>query len=132
MNDTVVIYDRIRENLGKHRGKTFAQIINMSVSETLSRTILTSGATMLSVLAFFVYGTGVIKDFMFALVVGIVAGTYSSIGLALLAPGRCGTRCACRTRSAIVDFRCRAKRLLQQFNAIAQHSHKTPAVRRTG
>ncbi len=82
MNDTVVIYDRIRENLGKHRGKTFAQIINLSVSETLSRTILTSGATMLSVLAFFIYGTGVIKDFMFALVVGIVAGTYSSIYVA--------------------------------------------------
>ncbi len=82
MNDTVVVYDRIRENLGKHRGKTFAEIINMSVSETLSRTILTSGATMLSVLAFFVYGTGVIKDFMLALVVGIVAGTYSSIYVA--------------------------------------------------
>jgi preprotein translocase subunit SecF len=82
MNDTVVVYDRIRENLGKHRGKTFAQIINLSVSETLSRTVLTSGATMLSVLAFFVYGTGVIKDFMLALVVGIVAGTYSSIYVA--------------------------------------------------
>ena len=82
MNDTVVVYDRIRENLGKHRGKTFWQIINLSVSETLSRTVLTSGATMLSVLAFFVYGTGVIKDFMLALVVGIVAGTYSSIYVA--------------------------------------------------
>jgi len=82
MNDTVVVYDRIRENLGKHRGKSFADIINMSVSETLSRTILTSGLTMLSVLAFFVYGTGVIKDFMLALVVGIVAGTYSSIYVA--------------------------------------------------
>jgi preprotein translocase subunit SecF len=82
MNDTVVVYDRIRENLGKHRGKSFADIINLSVSETLSRTILTSGATMLSVLAFFVYGTGVIKDFMLALVVGIIAGTYSSIYVA--------------------------------------------------
>jgi preprotein translocase subunit SecF len=82
MNDTVVVYDRIRENLGKHRGKSFAQIINLSVSETLSRTILTSGATLLSVLAFFIYGTGVIKDFMLALVVGIVAGTYSSIYVA--------------------------------------------------
>src|SRR5580658_2685075 len=82
MNDTVVVYDRIRENLGKHRGKSFAEIINLSVSETLSRTILTSGATMLSVLAFFVYGTGVIKDFMLALVVGTVAGTYSSIYVA--------------------------------------------------
>jgi preprotein translocase subunit SecF len=82
MNDTVVVYDRIRENLGKYRGKSFAHIINLSVSETLSRTILTSGAVMLSVLAFFVYGTGVIKDFMLALVVGIVAGTYSSIYVA--------------------------------------------------
>lgn len=82
MNDTVVIYDRIRENLGRHRGKSFAQIINLSVSETLSRTILTSGATMLSTLAFFIYGTGVIKDFMLAMVIGIVAGTYSSIYVA--------------------------------------------------
>jgi preprotein translocase subunit SecF len=82
MNDTVVVYDRIRENLGKHRGKSFAQIINLSVSETLSRTILTSGATMLSFLAFFIYGTGVIKDFCLALLVGIVAGTYSSIYVA--------------------------------------------------
>jgi len=82
MNDTVVVYDRIRENLGKHRGKSFAQIINMSISETLSRTILTSGATMLSVLAFFIWGTGVIKDLAFGMVVGIIAGTYSSIYVA--------------------------------------------------
>jgi preprotein translocase subunit SecF len=82
MNDTVVVYDRIRENLSRHRGKPFAYIINLSVSESLSRTILTSGATMLSVLAFFVYGTGVIKDFALAMVIGIVAGTYSSIYVA--------------------------------------------------
>lgn len=82
MNDTVVVYDRIRENLGKHRGKTFADIINLSISETLSRTILTSGATMLSVLAFFFWGTGVIKDLAFGMVVGIIAGTYSSIYVA--------------------------------------------------
>lgn len=82
MNDTVVVYDRIRENLGKHRGKPFGDIINLSVSETLSRTILTSSATMLSVLGFFIWGTGVIKDFAFGMVVGIVAGTYSSIYVA--------------------------------------------------
>ncbi len=82
MNDTVVIYDRIRENLSKHRNKTFSQIINLSVSETLSRTILTSGAVMLSILAFFVWGTGVVKDFALAMVIGIVAGTYSSIYVA--------------------------------------------------
>ena len=82
MNDTVVVFDRIRENLSKHRGKRFYDIINLSVSETLSRTILTSGATMLSVIAFFIWGTGVIRDFAFAMVIGIVAGTYSSIYVA--------------------------------------------------
>src|ERR1700690_1784557 len=82
MNDTVVVYDRIRENLGRHRGKSFAEIINLSVSETLSRTILTSGATMLSILAFFIWGTGIIRDFALAMVVGIIAGTYSSIYVA--------------------------------------------------
>lgn len=82
MNDTVVVYDRIRENLGRYRGKSFSEIINLSVSETLSRTLLTSGATLLSMLAFFIYGTGIIKDFMLALVIGIVAGTYSSIYVA--------------------------------------------------
>ena len=82
MNDTVVVYDRIRENLSKHRGRSFAQIINLSVSETLSRTILTSGATMLSMLAFFLWGTGIIKDFALAMVAGIVVGTYSSVYVA--------------------------------------------------
>jgi preprotein translocase subunit SecF len=82
MNDTVVIYDRIRENLAKHRGKSFRDIINLSVSETLSRTLLTSGATMLSVLGFFVWGTGVLKDLALAILIGIVAGTYSSIYVA--------------------------------------------------
>src|SRR5439155_14865615 len=82
MNDTVVVYDRIRENLSKHRGRSFWDIINLSVSETLSRTILTSGATMLSMLAFFIWGTGPIKDLALAMVVGIVAGTYSSIYVA--------------------------------------------------
>jgi preprotein translocase subunit SecF len=82
ISDTVIIYDRIRENLGKHRGLTFHEIINLSVSETLSRTILTSGSVLLSVVAFFIYGTGVIKDFALSLFVGVIAGTYSSIFVA--------------------------------------------------
>jgi preprotein translocase subunit SecF len=80
--DTVIVYDRIRENLGKHRDKSFADIINISVSETLSRTVLTSGTVLLSVMMFFFFGTGVIKDFALALVVGVIAGTYSSIYVA--------------------------------------------------
>jgi preprotein translocase subunit SecF len=82
MNDTVVVYDRIRENLGKHRGKSFGDIINMSVSEILGRTILTSASTALSVLPFYIFGTGVIRDFAFAMLIGIVVGTYSSVYVA--------------------------------------------------
>ncbi|MGH7436506.1 MAG: protein translocase subunit SecF, partial [Polyangiaceae bacterium] len=98
MNDTVVVYDRIRENLGRHRGKSFNDIINLSISETLSRTLLTSGATLMSFLAFFIYGTGVIKDFMLALLVGIVAGTYSSIYVAAPLTEWIDTRMAKRTK----------------------------------
>jgi preprotein translocase subunit SecF len=102
MNDTVVVYDRIRENLAKHRGKSFANIINISVSETLSRTILTSGATMLSILAFFIWGTGVIKDLALAMVVGIVAGTYSSIYVAAPLTEWIDTRMAQQQRKRLV------------------------------
>ncbi|MBX3229337.1 MAG: protein translocase subunit SecF [Labilithrix sp.] len=109
MNDTVVVYDRIRENLGKHRGKSFGEIINMSVSETLSRTILTSGATMLSVLAFFIWGTGVLKDFAFGMVVGIVAGTYSSIYVAAPLTEWIDKRISKRSQTASMKKRLRAK-----------------------
>ncbi len=109
MNDTVVVYDRIRENMGKHRGKSFGDIINLSVSETLSRTILTSGATMLSVLAFFIWGTGVIKDFAFGMVVGIVAGTYSSIYVAAPLTEWIDKRLARTSRTTEMKKRLRAK-----------------------
>lgn len=82
ISDTVVVYDRIRENLSKHRDKSFAEIINMSISEMLGRTILVSASTLLSLVCFFIWGTGVLKDFAFTLVVGIAVGTYSSIYVA--------------------------------------------------
>ncbi|MBI2392905.1 MAG: protein translocase subunit SecF [Deltaproteobacteria bacterium] len=82
ISDTVIIYDRIRENLNKHRGVTFHEIINLSVSETLSRTILTSTSVLLSVAGMFIWGTGPLKDFALALFVGVIAGTYSSIFVA--------------------------------------------------
>ncbi len=82
VNDTVVVYDRIRENLGKHRGKTFPVIINMSVSEVLSRTLLTSTTTLITLGSFLVLGTGAIKDFAFAMFIGTIIGTYSSIYVA--------------------------------------------------
>jgi preprotein translocase subunit SecF len=82
ITDTVVVYDRIRENLQKHRNMTFPAIINLSISEMLGRTIIVSGVTALSMVMFLFWGTGVIKDFAFALLVGILVGTYSSIYVA--------------------------------------------------
>ena len=79
LNDTIIVYDRIRENYGKHQKKGFTAVVNSSINETLSRTILTSGTTMLVVLALFVFGGGVIHNFAFALLIGILVGTYSSI-----------------------------------------------------
>ena len=82
LNDTIVVYDRIRENRRKMRREAFAKIINSSINETLSRTLLTSITTLIVVVILFIYGGGVIHDFAFALMVGIVTGTYSSIFVA--------------------------------------------------
>lgn len=82
LNDTIIVYDRIRENFGKHQKTGFASVVNRSINETLSRTILTSGTTLLVVLALFIFGGGVIHNFAFALLVGILVGTYSSIFVA--------------------------------------------------
>ncbi len=82
ITDTVVVYDRIRENLGKHRNMSFAKVINLSVSEMLGRTIISSGVTSLSLVAFLIWGTGALKDFAFAMLVGVGVGTYSSIYVA--------------------------------------------------
>ncbi len=82
MNDTIVIFDRIRENTRLMRREPFAVIVNRSINQTLSRTILTSGLTFLTVLVLYVMGGQVLRSFSFALVVGIVVGTYSSFGIA--------------------------------------------------
>jgi len=82
VNDTIVIFDRVRENLRKYRRKNLAQIINQSVNETLSRTLLTAGTVFVADLALFLFGGGVIHNFAFALLVGIVAGTYSTVFIA--------------------------------------------------
>jgi preprotein translocase subunit SecF len=82
MNDTIVIFDRIRENNRLLRKEAFADVVNKSINQTLSRTILTSGLTFLTVLVLFLMGGQVLRAFAFALVVGIVVGTYSSFGIA--------------------------------------------------
>jgi preprotein translocase subunit SecF len=82
MNDTIVIFDRIRENNRLLRKEGIADVVNVSINQTLSRTILTSGLTFLTVLVLFLMGGQVLRAFSFALTVGIVVGTYSSFGIA--------------------------------------------------
>ncbi len=82
MNDTIVVFDRIRENLRLSRREALPDLVNRSINQTLSRTVLTSGLTFLTVLSLFIFGGPVLKGFSFALVVGILIGTYSSIAVA--------------------------------------------------
>jgi preprotein translocase subunit SecF len=82
MNDTIVVYDRIRENIKLLRRESLADIVNKSINQTLSRTILTSGLTFLTVLSLYVFGGEVLRGFSLALVIGILIGTYSSIAVA--------------------------------------------------
>ncbi len=82
LNDTIIVFDRIRENMRRFRKRDLAEVINSSINETLSRTIITSGTTLIVVVCLFIFGGGVIHDFAFAMLVGIVVGTYSSIFVA--------------------------------------------------
>jgi preprotein translocase subunit SecF len=82
LNDTIIVFDRIRENLRKYHKNPLDIIINRSINETLSRTILTSGTTLIVLVSLFILGGGIIHDFAFAMIVGIAVGTYSSIFVA--------------------------------------------------
>lgn len=82
LNDTIVIFDRIRENLRGQRRENFARVVNDSINQTLSRTLLTTGHTLLVVLAIFLLGGEVLRDFAFALLVGMISGTYSTVYIA--------------------------------------------------
>lgn len=82
LNDTIIVFDRIRENTRKYHRQPYEIVINRSINETLSRTLLTSMTTLVVVIALFVLGGGIIHDFAFALIIGIVVGTYSSVYVA--------------------------------------------------
>jgi preprotein translocase subunit SecF len=82
VNDTIVIFDRVRENLRQRRRDNLATVINDSINQTLSRTLITSGLTFLAVVALFLFGGEVLRGFAFTLLVGIIVGTYSSIYVA--------------------------------------------------
>ena len=82
LNDTVIVFDRVRENLRKYKQMPLAGVLNLSINETLSRTVMTSGTTLLALVALYVLGGEVIRGFTFAMIWGVVVGTYSSIFIA--------------------------------------------------
>ena len=82
LNDTIIVFDRIRENLRRFRRQSFEEVMNKSINETLSRTVLTSTTTLIVVLALFILGGGVIHDFELRIMIGVIVGTYSSIFVA--------------------------------------------------
>ena len=82
LNDTIIVFDRIRENSRKYHKKKYDHVINQSINQTLSRTLLTSVTTLVVVVALFILGGGIIHDFAFALIVGVLVGTYSSVFVA--------------------------------------------------
>ena len=100
INDTIVIYDRIREEMARYRGKPLPEIINIAVNNTLSRTILTSGVTALSLVGLLIFGVGEIRDFAWAMLVGIIVGTYSSVYIASPLTIWLDERAASRERAA--------------------------------
>jgi len=82
VNDTIVIFDRVRENMRSHRRDAVDTIVNIAVNQTLGRTVLTAGTTLLSVLALYLFGGEVLKGFAFTMLVGVITGTYSSVFIA--------------------------------------------------
>ena len=82
INDTVVVFDRVRENLRKYKKKQLGEVLNLSINETLSRTVMTSVTTLLALLALYFLGGDVIRGFVFAMIWGVIVGTYSSVFVA--------------------------------------------------
>ncbi len=82
LNDTVVVFDRVRENLRKYKKKPLNEVLNVSINETLSRTVMTSVTTLLALIALYVLGGDVIRGFVFAMIWGVIVGTYSSVFVA--------------------------------------------------
>jgi preprotein translocase subunit SecF len=81
-NDTIVVFDRVRENLRSMRRDSMKDVINLAVSQTLGRTVITSGTTLLSALALFLFGGELLRGFAFTLIVGVITGTYSTVFIA--------------------------------------------------
>ena len=97
VNDSIVVFDRVRENMRRMRRDEFDQLVNTSINQTLARTIITSGTTAFAVLALYVFGGEVLRGFAFTMLVGVISGTYSTIFIAasvaiMISQGRAAAR----------------------------------------
>ena len=92
LNDTVVVFDRVRENLRKYKSTTLVEVLNLSINETLSRTVMTSATTLVALISLYVLGGEVIRGFTFAMIWGVIVGTYSSIFIAAVALLKLGVK----------------------------------------
>jgi preprotein translocase subunit SecF len=92
LNDTVVVFDRVRENLRKYKKLVLRDVLNLSINETLSRTVMTSVTTLLALISLFILGGDVIRGFVFAMIWGVIVGTYSSVFVASAILNRLGVK----------------------------------------
>ena len=116
VNDTIVIFDRVRENFRSMRRDSLEQIVNTSVNQTLSRTIITAGTTFLAVAALYVFGGEVLKGFAFTMLVGIISGTYSTVFIAaaiaiILSRGRAAARTGAGAAAAVPEGRAKKRKV---------------------
>ena len=101
VNDSIVVFDRVRENLRRMRRDAFDKLVNASINQTLSRTVITSGTTAFAVLALFLFGGEVLRGFAFTMFVGVLSGTYSTIFIAAAAAIVISERRAARRMQAV-------------------------------
>ena len=119
VNDSIVVFDRVRENMRKMRRDAFGKLVNASINQTLSRTIITSGTTVFAVLALFVFGGEVLSGFAFTMLVGVISGTYSTIFIAAAAAIVISERRAARRAQAATPAVSRPKRRNKKSRARA-------------
>lgn len=119
VNDSIVVFDRVRENMRKMRRDAFGKLVNASINQTLSRTIITSGTTVFAVLALFVFGGEVLSGFAFTMLVGVISGTYSTIFIAAAAAIVISERRAVRRAQAAAPAVSRPKRRNKKSRARA-------------
>jgi preprotein translocase subunit SecF len=105
VNDTIVVFDRVRENAKAMKGQSPASILNLSVNQTLARTVITAGTTLLSVLSLYLFGGEALRGFAFTMLVGIVSGTYSTVFIASSIATRLSRRTRPRRAAVVADAR---------------------------